>query len=320
MEMEKRLENLRWRPRWVSHLGCVKGCLEYLKLDVSEGWLFGATGYAFIINIHEVICPSGPTAWRTEMLFKLGENIGYSINGVWGVKSDADFGVKQEKAWENTRGAIDQEIPCYGWELGIPEYYVVFGYDEEGYYFSGPGCDFGNGPKPWRDLGSTEIGVLEMYSLKKGEASDDKKTIRDALGFALEHSKSPEKWIYPKYKAGLVGFDNWIKALETGKASGFGMAYNSAVWGECRRFAVEFLKEAKNRLDKKLDSLFDQATEHYEKVAHNLNRASELFPFPPKGNQINDAERCRTAVEHISEAKDAEEAGLEALEKILKKL
>jgi len=53
--MEKKLENLRWRPRWISHLGCIKGCLEYLGVDVSDAWLFGATGHAFVINLHDVV-------------------------------------------------------------------------------------------------------------------------------------------------------------------------------------------------------------------------------------------------------------------------
>ena len=47
----KKLENLRWKPRNVTHLGCIKGCLDYLGMDVSEPWLYGATGHAFIINI-----------------------------------------------------------------------------------------------------------------------------------------------------------------------------------------------------------------------------------------------------------------------------
>ena len=89
--MEKRIENLRWKPLWVSHLGCIKGCLEYLNLDVSKAWLFGATGHAFIINIHEAVCPSGPTAWNTEMLFELGRNIGYIPSGIWSFKSNSDF-------------------------------------------------------------------------------------------------------------------------------------------------------------------------------------------------------------------------------------
>jgi len=47
----KILENLRWQPRNVTHLGCIKGCLDYLGMDVSEPWLYGGTGHAFVINI-----------------------------------------------------------------------------------------------------------------------------------------------------------------------------------------------------------------------------------------------------------------------------
>ena len=39
--MVKMLEGLKWSPKWVSHLGCIKGCLEYLKIDLSDTWLYG---------------------------------------------------------------------------------------------------------------------------------------------------------------------------------------------------------------------------------------------------------------------------------------
>lgn len=307
---------------WVSHLGCIKGCLEYLNMDVSDAWLFGATGHAFILNVHEVVCPSGPTAWKTEMLFKLGENIGYTVDGVFGTKSDADFAEKQKLAWEKTKQAIDEGLPCYGWELDIPEYYVVNGYDERGYHYR----DFNNsgrGPKQWKELGDTEIGVLEMYIVKPGNPADDVQTVKEAFGFVLEHSKSPAKWIFPKYKSGLAGFDNWIHALENGKADGFGVAHNAVVWSECRNSAVEFLKEAEERLASELKPLFSEALGHYKVVAQNLKHISEIFPFKgpeTRGDEIRDSARCNAALEYLRNARNAEESGLLSLEKILRHL
>jgi len=318
----KKLEDLKWKPMWVTHLGCIKGCLECLNVDVSDAWLFGATGHAFVINLHEVVCPSGPTAWNTEMLFKLGRNIGYVIDGVSSDRSKSDFTEKQELTWKKAREAIDEGLPCYGWELDIPEYYVVYGYDEKGYYYR----DFdnsGKGPKPWRELGESEIGVLEMYTVKPGRVADDVRTLKEAFSFVLKHSKSPPKWIFPKYKAGLAGFDNWIRALEDGKANGFGMAYNAVVWNECRLFAVEFLKEAKGRVGGELKPLFDEALFHYEVVAKNLKSLSETFPFKgpkTKGEEIKDPARCKAGLEYLRDARKAEEAGLASLEKILRKL
>ena len=71
----KQLENLRWKPKWTTHMGCIKGCLDYLGIDMSDAWLFGGTGHAFVINIPDGVCPSGPTAWQTQILFKLGANL-----------------------------------------------------------------------------------------------------------------------------------------------------------------------------------------------------------------------------------------------------
>ncbi len=318
--MAKKIEGLRWKPQWVSHLGCIKGCLEYLNIDLTDAWLFGGTGHAFIINIHEVVCPSGPTAWNTEMLFKLGNNLGYTVDGIFAFKSANDFAERQKQTWEWAKGVIDEGLPCYGWELDIPEYYVVYGYDDNGYYFSGPGCDLGKGPKLWNELGNTEIGVLEMYRVKPAQAADDLRTVKEAFEFALEHSQSPSKWIFPKYKAGLAGFDNWIRALEANKVDRFGMAYNAAVWNECRDFAVRFLKEAKERIDGKLSPLFDEATSHYEMVAHCLNNVSEAFPFPPKGEEIKDVNRLQTARKFLKDARRAEELGLKTLERIVAEL
>jgi hypothetical protein len=316
--MGKKLENLKWEPRWVSHLGCIKGCLNYLNLDVSDAWLFGATGHAFIINIHDVVCPSGPTAWNMEMLFKLGKNIGYTTEGVFGKKPEGDFAKKQKLAWEKTKQAIDEGLPCYGWELDIPEYYVVYGYDDKGYYYSGAFCDSSKGPKPWQELGDTQIGVLEMYTVKPNQPAGDSKTVKEALKFALEHSKGPANWIYPKYKAGLAGYGNWIRALETGRADGLGVAYNAAVWAECRGFAVQFLKEAKKRIGGKFGSLFDTAASNYETVAQNLKKVSDTFPFQgPNVEHVMDEASSRIAAEYLRVARNAEQAGLSALEKIL---
>jgi len=318
----KQLENLRWAPRWVSHLGCVKGCLDYLGLDISDAWLFGGTGHAFIMNVHDVVCPSGPTAWMTEMLFKLGRNLGYQIDGVVGWRGDGDLGAFQRRAWEHVRSALDEGQPCYGWELEIPEYYVVYGYTDDGYYFSGPGCDEGRGPKPWEELGSTDIGVVEMYSVKPGAAADDSQTVAQALSFALEHASSPDKWIFAGYKAGLAGYDNWICAVEGGTANGLGMAYNAAVWAECRRYALQFLREAQERIGGQTEALLDEAIGHYQAVSRSLDKVSEAYPFSPQlsNDPITADARSSTAVEALRTAREAEASGLHILARIAAKL
>lgn len=252
------------------------------------------------------------------MFFILGNNIGYTIYGVFGSKLDSDFAEKQKIAWEFCKKTIDQGLPCYGWELDEAEYYVINGYDDDGYYFSGPPWQPAKGSKNWQELGDTGIGELAVFGVRPGQAADDVTTVRQAVGFALEHSKNPTNWIFPDYKSGLAGYDNWINALETGTAVKLGMAYNAGCWAECRGFGVQFLKEAKERINGKTSSLFDEATEHYEAVHENLQKVVELFPFQSNRStdNVNDSELSQTAIKHLSDARKAEEAGLNSLEKI----
>ena len=251
------------------------------------------------------------------MLFRLGRNIGYDIEGVVSYKLDEDFAAKRRAAWETVRQAIDQLLPCYGWELDIPEYYVVHGYDDVGYYYSGAMCDSGAGPKPWQSMADTGIGMLEMYVVRPGKAADDSMTVRQALEFALEHASSLPKWTFGENKAGLAGFDSWTGALEKGVANSHGAAYNAACWCECRGFAAQFLKEARGRLDGKTGPLLDEAAGHYGDVYARLRQVCELFPFPPKGDEVSDRSRCQEAARHVRAARTSEAAGLKAVEAVV---
>lgn len=321
----KKLETLGWQPSWVTHLGCLKGCLEYLGSDLSPAWLWGGTGHAFFINIHPEVCPSGPTAWKAGIIHELGKNVGYEVECILGFKQNDDFRRKQRLAWDAIRRAIDGGRPCFAWELDVPEYYVIHGYDDVGYHFKGPGCDEGKGPYPWEKLGDTGIGVTEAYVVKSGTPADDARTVKGALQFAIEASQNSAEYVHPGYAAGLPGYDLWISAFEAGKAGGFGTSYNAQVWSECRTFAAEFLRQARSRLDGVPGSSFDEAIDRYETVAENLQTVAETFPFMDTSDEqqeanVKDPERVEKAATSLKEARRSEAAGLETLKQVVAEL
>jgi hypothetical protein len=82
-----------------------------------------------------------------------------------------EFRRRAKRSLDVVRNLIDADSPCYGWELEIPEFYVVLGYDDIGYYYSGAGCDSVKGPKPWQELGNTNVGLIEMYRIKREQAA-----------------------------------------------------------------------------------------------------------------------------------------------------
>lgn len=310
-----RLEGLEWKPAWISHMGCHHGCIDYLGLDISRPWIFGGTGHAFALNIHEELCPSGPTAWKSEVVDHLAANIGYLVEGVTGHASQRDFEAKQKIAWALVTGCIDTNVPCYGWELAIPEWYVITGYDDDGYYFSGPGADEARMPLRAEDLARTEIGWLSVQCVLPCRPSPDDEIVVEALGFALDNAAG--KHLLEHYAAGPAALELWADSVEDGRASRFGAGYNGECWRECREMAPKFLREAKRRIGRE-EALFDEAIEHYSAVANALGRVVERIPFrmPETPDAESETVRDPECAAILREAKTAEERGLEALRKI----
>ncbi len=314
----KKLEGLKWQGRWVSDLACLRSCLDYLGINVTDGWLYGASGHAFALNIHGELCPSGPTAWRKERIYKLAQNVGCGIRTLSAFNGNPDFTERQKAAWEQVKKAIDDGLPCYGWELEIPEYYLINGYDGEDYLYSG--CTKEQGTKRWNELGETEIGVIENHIISSAEAADDKKTVREALEFAIEHTKEPGKYSFNNlYKCGLNGYDLWIGVLDQGQVNAGGMAFNVQVWGECRQNAFAFLKEAKERIDSNGKAIFDGAIGSLEIVTREFGKLQQLFKFNPQDfeREITDKQLINGASQSLQKARDAEAKALAEFEGIV---
>ena len=318
----KTLDGLRHTPSWITHMGCLSGCIHYLNLPITDSWLYGATGHAFVINISRDSCPSGPTAWKTMEFFRLGKNAGYTIDGVFAHKSMPDFKEKQRQAYDHVKQAIDAGHPCYGWELEVPEFYNIHGYDDQGYHYKGPGSPDGKGPKPWQELGDTGIGVVEVYSVAPGTPASPEVTLWESLQFALEHAQGPDKWIFPNYTSGPAAYDTWTAGIEDASASRDGIAYNAQCWHECRGHAAAFLEEAKAVLPN-LTPQLETARAHYASVAEGLRELTEIYPFnlPPDYDKlIEEDARQQLAIDALQNSKEAEEAGLDALLGILDEL
>jgi len=325
---EKKLAGLRQRPAWITRMGCIKGCAEYLGSDVSYGWLYGGSGQAFVLNIHCAVCPSGPTAWSEAECDALAANVGLKIEPFQGDKLKDGIDTRREQIWQKTREAIDAGHPAFGWEMDVPEWYVIYGYDSAGDYlfdqFGAPGR------KPHATLGKSDIGVACVKVVTLCTPADDRKTVREALVFAVKHGLGAGR--QEQYETGLAAYDLWARALRDEKLAtedqtiGFGCAYNAQCWFECRRNAVGFLKQAKDRLGNgKLSPLFDEAIGHYEAVAAELSAVAQAYPFSTAKQdemaaRIKDKTTRLRAAGALEKARDAEKAGLTVLAEIARRL
>jgi hypothetical protein len=318
----KQLQGLRPARRWMTLLGCIKGCMRHLDKDVDDAWLYGVTGAAFMLNIDAKVDVSGPTSWDTAHLRKMAPRLGISLtNEVLGRKAGPDLAQKQQAARAFVRQKIDAGRPCYAWD-GCLEFFTVNGYDEAGWLEWSHYYEEGYKHKPWAKLGHNITEVFYVISVEPVDAAvPDQTVVKEALDYALAQRPSG-KPLDPKHAQGLQGYDLWIQCLENGdwrKPGLPGVHHNVACWHECRCYAERFLRLAGEKIGGNLQPLFDEAAGHYRAVRMALGKMQAIFiykyPLPP----VDQAGVAR-GVELLRTAKEEETKGLEVIEKIVREL
>ncbi|MBD3160664.1 MAG: hypothetical protein GF346_00850 [Candidatus Eisenbacteria bacterium] len=318
---ENTLPGLRWVPRRVSRVGCLEGCLAYHGMEAPGAWVHGGTGHAFALNVHASLCPSGPTAWDMRPTHRLERNLGVDARFVFADRGRGDLVRARRDAWDLIRSAIDDGIPCYAWELAIPEYAVVYGYDGEELLFSGPGSG-DEGRTRWDALGESGIGIVEAAAVRRGSPARDHAVLAGAVAFAWDHAAASADPASGPYRSGPAGFDLWRRAVEQRRAIEIGMAYNAAVWAECRAQAAAFLEEAGRRLPELVEGALAEATRAYRTVAEALGEVARAYPFRPDltRREIPADARIEPAARALAEAGEAEATGLQALRRLRERL
>ena len=310
----KETEGLRPAYRWMTLLGCLKGCVRQIGREVDDAWLYGVTGAAFMLNIDLHVDVSGPTSWDHGHLHKMAPHLGISLaNRVRALVADADFEAKQQAAARFVREKVDAGIPCYGWD-GCLEWLTVNGYSDAAclqwsHYF-----DRGYRAQPWTKLGRQIPEVFEVTSVEPIEVvGDDRSTVKAALEFALSQRPTGQP---------LQGYDLWIRCLENGdwrKASPPGVHHNAACWHECRCYAERFLRLAGQKLGGDLLPRFEEAANHYCAVRKALCGLQGIFIYKYPQPPVDQAGIDR-AIQLLRTAKDEETKGLAVIERIVRDL
>lgn len=317
--MADREKDLQPAGSWASFPGCVKSCSDFLGCGYSADWIYGVSGYAFIINMFPGTCPSGPTAFENQFLRDNLESLGLRFEAVNSWKGSPDFAEAQQQAFQLAKTTLARGNPAFGWALGILEYYPIKGTDAENYFYA----DFDGSTQKcrWDSLGTGSDIMLEVYGLSavKPEA-DVLDQARQALKFVAEYHADPQKYALAGYTQGPAAYDVWTESLHQGDFDPFGLAYNARVWCEARERARGFLLELKQQLGNERDlSSLDKAAESFGAVAAALEGICGLYRFPPQGEDFT-PEHADKAAALLNQAKLAELEGVEQLRQFASKL
>jgi hypothetical protein len=322
----KKLEGLQWVSLSNSQMGCIKGAIDFLKKDISTAWLFGGTGYAFVINISTTADESCPTAWNRQMIGELAPNLGIRLSGFSIRKVDAGetYPVKQREAWDFVRASIDRGLPCFAWEVQpyMPEFELITGYDEVGYYYTA--FETG-GPAKWEEYGDHDVKHIEVYSVESCPPAPDRELLKESLQAVLQRASVPNGWAFDdNYTTGLAAFTLWANSLESGEAKRDGTSYNALVWHECRAQAVFFLLEARRRLAGQIsaacDRILEEAANAYAEVRDQLKELTLLVPMNMEIWDGSTPLQSAQAAELVRKAGASERRGLECIKEVVSAL
>jgi hypothetical protein len=300
-----KLENLSQGRLNTTMMGVVKAVLDYYHLDSSEVWAFGGSGHAFLVNVHDQLCPSGPYCWKYDGFQKLLRNLGLEMNDLGFFHKDSK---PEERAAveQKLKQSLDSGIPC---SLVHMEHQVISGYDDKAVFTAQPWGDCCNGFPPatltfgtWPEF-KDEVHV-NFFTYRKLAPADDATVVRDSLGYALDLFRHPEKHNFERYSLGLNAYDNWTRAVAAGHGQAHGNWWNGTVWSECRTMASGYFSE----IGQKFGTVSGQASKlsnAYREIADLLSKAADKEMKPAD----------KTAI--LAELKDKEGQAINQVESLL---
>jgi hypothetical protein len=291
---DKMIPDLKMYPFNTTLMGVLKGVFDYFRIPVSDPWVFGGSGHAFLTNIHEELCPSGPYVWNYKTFYELVKKLGIEMKdlGFFHPKSTRD---EIKEIEDVLRRNIDENVPCSLLNL---ENQLISGHNGKQFIVQQPWAKVDFPPKTltfqtWEELGKEFH--ISFFSFSQTEAADDRTIIRDSLSYAVDLARNPAEYRSEHYYIGLEAYDTWIKAVEAGHGSSHGNWWNGTVWWECREMASKYFSEIASKFQGAVSEKAMGLSKQYENVAAFLDKA--------RNKELADEEKIKM----ILEAKKAEE-------------
>lgn len=266
------LSGIKIRPFNSTLMGVVKAVSDYYRNGFSPAMIYGGSGHAFLMNIHETLCPSGIYCWNREPFYGTLFNLGIDMvdEGFFSDDSPYEERVRMESY---LRDRLDRGHPC---GLVNMEFQLILGYDESGFEISQPwDSDYPPGRltfSNWSEFGDSVH--VNFFTFNKAKPSPEEKIIVDSLNFAKDLYEHPSSHTDRPYSTGNTAYDIWINAIREGTTDEHGNWWNGKVWSECRWFASEYFREISGKYPR-ISGIAGEMSENYKKISENLDSVAD---------------------------------------------
>ncbi|QHW29411.1 hypothetical protein GZH47_00250 [Paenibacillus rhizovicinus] len=305
--------------------GAIHSLVQYTHLTgMSLIETMGYTGDAFRLIIDRESVEVGSYSffdWKLRHSKAL-ECLGFTTRTTGNQTNIAPTPEELEEGLQFVQESIDRGIPALGWDLFMPEWGVIYGYDDEKRVLQCRDMG-GDGELPYEKLGRGE--VTELYVLAIAGSRPLRKTdmLANGLRVGIAHALEPYAELdRGSHRNGLAAYDAWIEAFTNRSADPFGNSVMTMKAADAREFAALFLELIANQWeesaphDAHLREKAFEAAVHYRNLAERLAELRDMFPFP-SGGSPNEEGTANYTIRLLQEAKSAEAAGVGSLQQML---
>lgn len=207
--------------------------------------IIATSGFAFRMWVTADLCPSATSIWDFDSQKPWVENGGLLCNYVgryWGQEH-----LEKEKrleAIENIKKSIDNGIAAISWDIGVPEWGLITGYDDETQNLFVQQTNINEPtPMPYDVLGKRELPILSVLTItgKSDKSQDD--ILKDTMKLAVTHLNG-EEWC--DNAKGLEAYPRLISIFESNPdiAASWNADYFLGTYGALKEFAYIYFKKA----------------------------------------------------------------------------
>lgn len=333
-------------PTWVTCAAALYGMVESTERKMSLPMILGLSGHAFRLTIvPESIHIAGPTMFHFQRVLQQGlRNMGFESRAVTSyhlacapslntshvdpsllspeAREKRQLSALLPEALELVHRSIEKGHPVLAWDLFMPEFGLIYGYDDEkNVFYAGDNCR-NDSTIPYENLGRGILEELFVLAIDRAIPINHRTMLTNAIQSALVHYRGEEPQDLSCVN-GLAAYAAWQQAYEKGTVEPNGNSYTTVVVANARRNASLFWNEI---VDTWTDSEFDEirplmkeAARLYGVIADDFATLTELFPFPA-GGEPNAAEQGKQAVALLRAIEQNEREAVSSMERMLAEL
>jgi len=236
--------------------------------------IIATSGFAFRMWVAAGLCPSATSVWSFDSQKPWVESGGLMCEYVgryWGQDD-----IEEEKRLEAIaicKKSIDSGIPVISWDIGVPEWGLITGYDDNAQVFAVLAVN-SEGEMPYASLGKRELPLLSVLAITGASDKPQKDIFADTIKLAVEHLQGNE-WCdntkgIESYSALIAYFE-----AEFNPDISWNMEYYLGTFGALKYFAWKYFDKAgQEQLAGLYKSVFDAWQEAFQiKINEDISLA-----------------------------------------------